>query len=60
MTKSPCKGENCKFYEEYQSDVDKYSAVCCHPNFDEHTHSIKFGPCPGFIQVEEEDNEESE
>lgn len=43
-----CRGEDCKFYGEYQSDVDAYVGYCSHPLFDEMKHSLKYGPCPGF------------
>lgn len=53
--KGPCKGECCTYYIEHQVDVDRYESGCSHPDFDEHIHSIRYGPCPGFVELSEED-----
>ena len=49
-----CKGEDCPFYVEFWSDVDKIDAGCSHPEFDEMKHSIKFGRCPFMDEVAEQ------
>lgn len=48
-----CKGEDCPFYVEFWTDVDKIGAGCSHPNFDEMKHSIKYGHCPFMDDVTE-------
>jgi hypothetical protein len=57
--KTPCKGDECPFYVEFWSDVDKIGAGCSHPEFDEMKHSIKFGPCP-FVTLQAQNGQVKE
>jgi hypothetical protein len=54
MDEPVCRGIECQYFDECQIDVDKWKDVCKHPDFDETKHSMKKGPCPGFVEYEGE------